>query len=64
MNTYTIKLFDHGDKPLRCETVTAHDYQMAAAAAAARLRSSRFKAASIYGGERLFCRVGKDGLQY
>ena len=64
MNIYTIKLFDIGDKPLRCETLRAEDYKVAAAAAAARLRNSRFKSASIYGGDHIFCRVGKDGFQY
>jgi len=62
MNTYTIKLFDQGERPLRCETLAGADWQTAAAAAEKRLRNSRFRKASVFAGDELICSVGEGSL--
>ena len=63
MNTYTIKLFDQGERPLRCETLAGADWQTAAAAAEKRLRNSRFRKSSVFANNELICSLGEGSPQ-
>lgn len=62
MPVMTLRLFDAGAQPLRTERLTVADASEAIAVARSRLKSSRFKRATIHLDGVYLVRLGSDGL--
>lgn len=61
MPELTLSVYDAGLRPLRTETLPVPDDGAAVALARARLRSSRFTAASVYVDGAFVVQFGRDG---
>lgn len=61
MRDFVVKLYELGTRPMRSEIVKAQDAAGAAALTGARLRSSRFKTASVHADGALLFHVDGGG---
>ena len=62
MAEVTLRFYDIGLGPLRTETLTVADEGAAVAMARSRLRTSRFKAASVHVDGDFLVQIGRRGL--
>ena len=61
MAELTLRFYDIGLRPLRTETMTVADESEAVALARSRLRTSRFKAASVHLDGAFLVQIGRRG---